>query len=179
MDRRRTRLSRQVGKSLSSDGEARMCRPIVYLSREKREKGEIVSTFSHVCLALRTWCLFCRQGVRGGTKFRAHAWTFLSIRWWSHHRRTRVNYYWFRMTTSALTWSSNARSKHDMHTPVSYHPVFRIRRFGTLIICRKQIREVQKIVVENIVKSVFKMFEAILYINTKRESIKYFIFIQD
>lgn len=134
-------VSRQVGKSLSSDGEARVCRPIVYLSREKRGKGKSFR-LSATCVSHYGRDVFFvdggRGGVRGGTKFCAHAWTFLPVRWWSHHRRTRANYYWFQMTTSALTWSSNARSKCDMHSRVS-----RMRRFGTRWhFCRKRIREI-------------------------------------
>lgn len=136
----------------------------IFVKREER-KGRVVSTFSHVCLALRTWCLFCRRGVRGGTKFCAHAWTFLPVRWWSHHRRTRVNYYWFQMTTSALTWSSNARSKCDMHSPG-----FRTRRFGTRWhISAKEIRQIQKIAIEHILKSLlFQSPDNLRYKNIKK-----------
>lgn len=49
---------------------------------------------------------------------------------WSLHRCTRANYYRFRVTTSALTWSGNARSKCDMCFFATFiSPGFRMRRF--------------------------------------------------
>jgi len=118
MENVNTVVSTQLGKNHSSGDRARVCRyaDSIFVKGEGRE--EVVSTFSHVCLALRTWVFFFfgRRGVCGGTKFRAHAWAFLSARWWSHHRRIRANYYRFRMTTSAHTWSDSARSKRNMRS---------------------------------------------------------------
>lgn len=111
-------VSTQLGKSLSSgDKSASVSADSIYLSRAKGGK-EKSFRLSATCVShYGREAFFGRWGVCGETKFRAHAWTFLSARWWSHHhRRTPVNYYRFRMTTSAHTWSDNAQSKRDMRS---------------------------------------------------------------
>lgn len=112
-------VSRQVGKSLSTDPEARVCRPIVYLSREKGGKGKSFRLSATCVSHYGRDVFFCRPGgcveEPNFAHMPEHSYRF-------DGGRTRANYYWFRMTTSALTWSSNARSKCDTH--IRAFPVF-------------------------------------------------------
>lgn len=162
-----TWLSRHnLGKVFPRATERECVGPIVYLSRAKGGK-EKSFRLSATCVShYGREAFFGRRGVYGETKFRAHAWAFLSARWWSHHRHIQANYYRFRMTTSAHTWSDNARSKRDTRSrfrfiSVNSHTDLKMPK------SRRETRKGQKILdskAENIAWQ-FKRLRRISYAN--------------